>query len=112
MTDELIGSLEDDDDASLARLAQVLADQAGRHRGRLVAAYELYLRAIRSPPLRPQAFAWLELIADRFAPELDGAARRAFQATVEGLSLHSLMRDRPWRGEEIEAMLRLAWPRD
>ncbi len=89
----------------------MIAAEVADHRGRLVAEYELYLLALRRAHLRPQALAWLDVIADSFAPELDGAARRAFRATVEGVCLHALFDDGPPDAEAIERTLTLAWPR-
>jgi len=106
-TDELVAALLEDPDRSLARLARLLAAEATEHRGRLVAGYELYLMALRQPLLRPQALTWLDVVSDAFAPELHGAERRAFQAVVEGICLHALMQDPPWRPDEIETMLRV-----
>ncbi len=111
-TDELAATLTQGADRSLARLARVLADEERDHHGRFIAGYELYLLAVRRPELRARSLAWLDVLADTFAPDLDGAARSAFQATVEGVCLHALLRDRPPTADEIEAMLRLAWPRD
>jgi DNA-binding transcriptional regulator YbjK len=111
-TEELTAALRaDDGDRSLARLARMIAEEVADHRGRLVAEYELYLLALRRAHLRPQALAWLDVIADSFAPELDGAARRAFRATVEGVCLHALFDDGPPDAEAIERTLTLAWPR-
>ena len=111
-TEELAAALRtDDDDRSLGRLARMIAEEVREHRGRLVAEYELYLLALRRPHLRAQALGWLDVIADTFAPELDGAARRAFRATVEGVCLHALFADGPPDPRAIEATLAAAWPR-
>lgn len=65
--------------ASPEGLAELLAEDVARHPGRLVAEYELYLLALRRPELRPEALAWLDVVADRYAPGLRGPARRAFR---------------------------------
>lgn len=93
-------------------LADMLAEDVARHRGRLVAEYELYLLALRRPELRPEAVIWLDLVADRYAPGLRGAARRAFQALVEGVCLHALLRPETADVDEIAAALRAGWPGD
>ncbi|MBE2320789.1 TetR family transcriptional regulator [Solirubrobacter sp. CPCC 204708] len=106
VTDDLVAALRAEGDRSLGRLAQLLADEVRDHRGQWIACYELYLLAIRRPQLRDQAFAWLDVIADTFAPTLTGTDRQAFQALVEGICLHTLLRDRPYTAAEIEALLR------
>lgn len=111
VTEEMAAALRTEDEPSLARLAQVLADEVEHRAGLWTAGYELYLLAIRRPHLRERAVAWLDVIADTFAPDLAGPYRQAFQATVEGVSLHALLRDEPYRASEIETMLTLSWPR-
>ena len=109
-TDELVAALDADGDHSLARLARLLANEVEHHRGRWIAEYELCLLALRRPHLRSQALAWHDVIADTFAPTLEGRARRAFQATVEGVCLHMLFSDEAPDAGDIETMLALAWP--
>ncbi|WP_210491306.1 TetR family transcriptional regulator [Patulibacter sp. SYSU D01012] len=96
--------------ASPQGLARLLADEVARHHGRLIAEYELYLLAVRRPTLRAEALAWLDVVADRYAPELDERARRAFQALIEGICLHALLRPGTADVDEIEATLRAGWP--
>ncbi|WP_165603047.1 TetR/AcrR family transcriptional regulator [Mycobacteroides immunogenum] len=107
-TDELAREVSDLD-PTISALARFLAD-GGELRGRLIVGYELYLLAVRNPGARPGTLEWLDFVADRLAPELEGAARYAFQATLEGICLHMLLRDEPYEAEAIEAMIKLAWP--
>jgi TetR/AcrR family transcriptional regulator, regulator of biofilm formation and stress response len=110
-TDDLAATLRADPaDRSLARLAQLLADELHTRRDLLIAEYELYLLAARRPHLRPAALGWLELVADAFAPELEGIERQAFQATIEGICLHALLTDAQPDAADIEATLQVAWP--
>ncbi|MDO8187298.1 TetR family transcriptional regulator [Conexibacter sp. JD483] len=109
-TDDLLATLHEQRDHSLAALARLLVEDLGGTGDRLVISYELYLLALRRPHLRPAALSWLEAVADSFAPALRGAERQAFQAAVEGVCLHMLLRDEPWPPEQIETLLRLTWP--
>jgi TetR/AcrR family transcriptional regulator, regulator of biofilm formation and stress response len=110
-SEDLRSALSADGDHSARRLARVLADEREHNRERLLAGYELALLAVRRPELRPQALAWLDAMADAFAPDLHGPARQALQATVEGVCLHTLLSDRAPEPDEIEAVLARAWPR-
>jgi TetR/AcrR family transcriptional regulator, regulator of biofilm formation and stress response len=110
-TDDLAATLgADPEDRSLGRLARLLMDDVHANRALLLAEYELYLLAVRRPQLRPAALAWLDVIADAFAPDLEGVDRRAFLATVEGVCLHALLADEVPDPDVIEAILRAAWP--
>lgn len=112
VTDEMAEALRTEGEPTLARLAQLLADEVEQRPGLWTAGYELYLLAIRRPQLREPALRWMEVIADTFAPGLTGPPRQAFQATVEGISLHALLRETPYSASEIETLLALSWPRD
>jgi TetR/AcrR family transcriptional regulator, regulator of biofilm formation and stress response len=96
---------------TLGALARLIAEEVNQRPGLMLAEYELYLYAARHPELRAAATAWLDVLADHFAPKLDATGRRAFKATVEGLFLHALLDDGPAVAKEIEATLRAAWPR-
>jgi TetR/AcrR family transcriptional regulator, regulator of biofilm formation and stress response len=110
-TDDLAAALRADSaDRSLARLARMLADELHTHRDLLIAEYELYLLAARRPHLRPAALAWLDVIADAFAPDLSRIERQAFQATIEGICLHALLTHAEADAANIEATLQAAWP--
>lgn len=111
VTDEIVQSLHADAEPTLATLARALADEVEHRRGLWTAGYELYLLAIRRPELRERSLRWLEVVADTFAPDLTGPHRQAFQATVEGISLHTLLREQPYSASEIETLLALSWPR-
>ncbi|MDA0184780.1 TetR family transcriptional regulator [Solirubrobacter phytolaccae] len=111
VTDELAVAFGTEDEPTLALLAAVLADEVEQRPGLWLAGYELYLLAIRNPELRAGAWRWMEVIADTFAPDLTGPQRQAFQATVEGICLHTLLREEPYSASEIETLLALSWPR-
>lgn len=97
-------------DASLAGLARYLADETAARRDLYIAAYELYLLAARRPEFAAATVAWLDALADHFAPSLEGPQRRAFQATVDGICIHLIVRPEGRDAESIEATLRAAWP--
>jgi DNA-binding transcriptional regulator YbjK len=110
-TDDLADALRAEAaDPSLAGLARFLADEAGFHRDLCIAEYELYLVAARRPEFAGAALAWLDVVADHFAPALKGAERRAFQATIDGVCLHALVRPERRDAEAIEGTLRAIWP--
>lgn len=110
-TDELAAALRTDAaDRSLGGLARLLAHELNTRRELVLAEYEVYLLAARRPDLRPDALAWLDVIADAFAPELTGPQRRAFLATIEGIGLHALLTDQRAEPSTIEETLRAAQP--
>jgi TetR/AcrR family transcriptional regulator, regulator of biofilm formation and stress response len=109
-TERLAESLRNEEGRDLDALARLLARQIADDRRLLIAEYELCILAVREPHLRGPAMAWLDVIADTFAAELTGVQRRAFQAVVEGVCLHSLFRETPPDAEEIAAILKVAWP--
>lgn len=112
VTDEMAAVLETEGDHSLKRLAELLADEIQQHSAMWIGCYELYLLAMRRPALRKSALRWMEVVADTFAPDLTGLHRLAFQATVEGICLHALLREQPYTASEIETLLAASWPRD
>ncbi len=106
-TQQLAATVQaDSTDHSLSGLARLLAEELTTRRSLVLAAYECSLLAARRPELRADATAWLEVIADAFAPERTGAHRRAFLATVDGVTLHALLASHPADADEIEATLR------
>lgn len=95
----------------LGQLADLLAAELNGNRQLLLAEYEAYLYLARRPHQRPDSLlAWLDVLCDTFASELDAAQRRSFQATIEGACLHALFGDAPADPRQIEDTLRLAWP--
>jgi DNA-binding transcriptional regulator YbjK len=111
VTDDLIATLATDTkNRTLAHLAQLLADEVNHRHQLLLGEYELYLYAARDPGFHSAALAWLDLLTDAYAPDLDAPARRALQATIEGICLHAVLSDQPADPTIIEHTLRLAWP--
>ncbi len=110
-TDDLVETLRaQPSDTSLTHLAQLLADEAENRPGLFIVGYELYLLAVRRPELVPEATAWLDTLADHFAPSLGGHERKALQATIEGVCIHALLHPERRAPDAIEATLRAAWP--
>jgi DNA-binding transcriptional regulator YbjK len=95
---------------SLHGLAECLAADLRDRRRLFVAYYELYLHAARKPELRGPAMAWLDLLTDHYAPALAGKERDAFQATIEGLCLHAIVRGESPSAADLAAALELTWP--
>ena len=93
-------------DRSPGGLARLLAHELNTRRELLIAEYEFYLLAMRRPELRPTALAWVDVIADAFAPQLSDPQRRALVAAIEGICLHALLADHPADAVHIEDTLR------
>ncbi len=110
-TDDLAAELRASPPGSTpAELADLLARELRAQRSLWIAGYELYLLAARRPGFAATALAWIDVVADHFAPSLDGDDRRAFQALVEGVCLHALLdRDR-LDGERIRGVISAGWP--
>ena len=96
------------DGASVSGYASALADELSRHRGRVVAGYELYLLAARRPALRDAAGAWMQAGTE---PLLGGAGpvrRQGLVAAVNAICLGALLADSQPNAADIEAILRHA----
>lgn len=89
-----------------ADVARFIADAAGRHRGRTLAEYELYLLAARRPELRAAARRWISLMAE-VAGDRDPVALRAVLAGLDGLLIQSLIADFPPMAQDLEPVVSL-----
>jgi DNA-binding transcriptional regulator YbjK len=96
------------DGAGLAGYAAALADELARHRGRVIAGYELYLLAARRPALRAAATAWMRAGTEPLLAGVDPVRRRVFLAAVDSMCLQALLADGPPAAAEVEALLRHA----
>lgn len=101
-----------DGDNALDRLAELIADGAGRNRSQLAAEYELFLMAAHRPALRAEVARWTEALDDFFAPLVDDGVRRAgVTAAVDGLFLRCFCGDDPPdAGEILDILQRLTAP--
>lgn len=87
-------------------VSRLLVDMVGRHRGRTIAEYELYLLAARRPELRPAARRWLDVITDVVGPRTgDPVAWRAFLAALDGLLMQGLIADEPPSVADLEPVV-------
>ena len=87
-------------------LTDLLQEYISGERGRVRLEYELYLAALRRPPLQPVAAAWMDRLAEVFARHTaDMATARALTAMIDGLLLRSLLTDRPFERAEVRAAL-------
>ena len=108
---QLVEALETiDDDRSIEALATLLADDLEGRAGLYFAYYELYLLAARKPELRDQATAWLDMLTQRYAPNVHGARLDGLQATIEGLCLHAVVRDQAPSAAQLAEALHASWP--
>jgi DNA-binding transcriptional regulator YbjK len=108
--DELLATFErETQPPTIGGLAELLAVDLRDHRHLYLAYYEFYLRAARKPELRAAATAWLDLVTDHYAPHLNPAERRVFQATIEGLSLHATVHGYAPSADELREALTLVW---
>lgn len=87
-------------------LAAMLEESLTGDRSRVTLEYELYFAALRHPGVRPLAAGFL----DRFTALLrrrtpDDATARALAGLLDGLTIQLLLSARPYRREEIAAML-------
>jgi DNA-binding transcriptional regulator YbjK len=104
-TDDFLAALPDSPEPDLAGYAAALADELARHRGRVIAGYELYLLAARRPALREAATAWLSAGTSRFLDGLDPLGQRAFLAAVDSLCLQALLSDVPPAADDVHELL-------
>jgi len=107
--DEAVGGTpgEPGGDSGLAdALARLLEEYAHGGRGRIRLEYELYLAALRRPPLQPLAAAWLDEMVDVIARHTaDLATARVLVALIDGLLLQLLLTDRPFDRAGVRAAL-------
>jgi DNA-binding transcriptional regulator YbjK len=89
-------------DDPLTTLAYWLADDFETERPRLIAEYELFLYAARTPSLRPAALRWLTEL-DELVTANTGSreASRAICAYVDGLLIQSLVTGEQPSGDTI-----------
>ena len=90
----------------LDALTRILEAYASGSRGRIRLEYELYLAALRSPPVQPVAAAWIDdwvEVVGRHTDDL--ATARTLAALVDGLLLQFLLTDRPFDREEVRSAL-------
>lgn len=104
-TDDFLATLPASSEPNLAGYAAALAEELARHRGRVIAGYELYLLAARRPGLREAAAAWLSAGTGPFLDGLDPLRRRSFLAAVDSLCLQALLSDVPPAAEDVHELL-------
>jgi DNA-binding transcriptional regulator YbjK len=105
-TDEFLRTLrERSDGADLSGYAAALADELSRHRGRVIAGYELYLLAARRPALREAATAWARAGTEPLLAEVEPLRRRGFRAAVDSVCLQALLAESTPTAAEIEQLL-------
>ena len=90
----------------VAGIAAVIAFEARERRELLVAAYEMYMLALRQPEHAATATAWIDELVGHFLPHLDPGRRAILHALVEGASMHAALQPDAWDTERIEALLR------
>ena len=101
-----------DDSRALERLAELIAEGAGKRRAQIAAEYELFLMAARRPDLRPELARWTNALDAFLARYVDDPTpRAAATAAIDGLFLRCLCADHPPDADEILSILhRLTQP--
>src|SRR4051794_16559962 len=98
--------------AADADLAAALADLVTRalteDRVQTVVEYELYVAALRRPPLRRASTAWDDALAELFAARTDPATGRLLAAAYCGLVMQALLVDPPPTRDEVYALFHRA----
>jgi len=82
------------------------AEELSRHRGRVVAGYELYLLAARRPALRDAAIAWMQAGTEPLLDGVDSVRRKALVAAVNAVCLEALLADSQPNASDIEELIR------
>ncbi|ALG14862.1 TetR family transcriptional regulator [Kibdelosporangium phytohabitans] len=91
--------------ATVRAVAENMAE-ALKDPGRLLAEFELFLRAARNPDLRRSTDRWLNALADFARRYTDDPNRvHAVVAAIDGLLLQALLTSRPPTAAEFEAVL-------
>ncbi|WP_425246561.1 TetR/AcrR family transcriptional regulator [Streptomyces sp. NEAU-NA10] len=94
-----------------AELAALMGEWLAGDRTGVELEYELYLAALRRPPLRPVAAEWAQDLADLLTPRTDPTTARALVALMDGICLQVLLTDVPYDEEYArEALARLIPP--
>jgi DNA-binding transcriptional regulator YbjK len=99
------GSLTDRRADLAAELAALMGEWLAGDRTGVELEYELYLAALRRPPLRPVATECARILADLLTPRTDPATARALVALVDGICLQVLLTDVPYDEEYAREML-------
>lgn len=106
---ELASELSREDwGTGIAGLARFITAQTTSHRALLIASYELYMTALRTPDLLPHAMDWLDAIIDRFTPGPTTRRRRDLRVIIEGICLHCALQPGIYTSTEIERLLKLS----
>ncbi|GAA0600192.1 TetR/AcrR family transcriptional regulator [Streptomyces crystallinus] len=74
-----------------AELARLMGEWIAGDRARVELEYELYLAALRRPPLRPVAAEWTEGVAEVLARHTDPVTARGLVALMDGICLQALL---------------------
>lgn len=98
-----------------ADLAEVLADQVldycfGEWRTRSVVCYELYLAALRRPPLRETANRYNDAVAESLAAVVGPVRASALTALLDGLTLRCLLARRTPSRTELRDLVACVLP--
>ncbi|MBD0743470.1 TetR/AcrR family transcriptional regulator [Streptomyces sp. CBMA152] len=85
------GALEEPGVDVAAELARLMGEWIAGDRARVELEYELYLAALRRPPLRPVAAEWAEGVAEVLARHTDPVTARGLVALMDGICLQALL---------------------
>lgn len=87
-------------------LTQLIVQMTGAERDQLMVEYELYIAAIRRPALQQLSLAWDEALPAVLNEYTDALTSRALAMTLDGITLHSIVRGEPLTPGEVEPVLR------
>lgn len=89
-----------------AALAELTERTTGPDRAQLLIEYELYLAALRRPPLQPLSREWSEVLVEILLLRTDPVTAKALAALTNGLELESLISGEPLRASQSRPVFR------
>ncbi|MFD7324486.1 TetR/AcrR family transcriptional regulator [Streptomyces sp. NPDC059875] len=99
------GALADPEADLAAELARHMGEWIGGERTGVELEYELYLAALRRPPLRPVAAEWTDAVTEVLSRRTDPVTARALVALMDGICLQVLLTDAEYDEEYAREML-------
>ena len=89
-----------------AAITELLVSATGPSRDSTIVEYELYIAAMKRPPLRAISQEWARTLPDSLAQHVDRVTAEALAIAVDGFILQSLISGEPLVEAEIEPVIR------